>query len=75
MCGTPWYDEHDGHADVGHHREHHDIADVIADGGSRGGSGLRAEPSKQHSQLHASYARAPVSGTNTTILAYRVEPG
>ena len=36
MCGTPWYDEHDGHADVGHHREHHDIADVIADGGSRG---------------------------------------
>ena len=23
----PWYDEYDGHADVGHHREHHDIAD------------------------------------------------
>ena len=22
MCGPPWYDEQDGHADVGQHREH-----------------------------------------------------
>ena len=33
MCGPPWYDEQDGHADVGQHREHLDIVD--------GGSALR----------------------------------
>ena len=27
MCGQPWCDEQDGHADVGQHREHHDIDD------------------------------------------------
>ena len=41
MCGPPWSDEQDGHADVGQHREHLDIVD--------GGSGLRVPP-KWHSQ-------------------------
>ena len=27
MCGPPWYDEQNGHADVGQHREHLDIVD------------------------------------------------
>ena len=25
MCGPPWYDEQDDHADVGQYREHQDI--------------------------------------------------
>ena len=29
MCGHPWHDEQDGHADVGQHREHHDIDTVV----------------------------------------------
>ena len=29
MCGPPWYDEQNGHADVGQHREEHDDISTI----------------------------------------------
>ena len=35
MCGHPWHDEQDGHADVGQHREHHDIDTVVPSCGFR----------------------------------------
>ena len=52
------YDEQDGHADVGRHREHLDIAD--------GGSGLRVPP-KWHSPWHFlhSAVRQRVRGINS----------